>query len=150
VDGVRLPVMLQRMKTTPLCGVKVKSYECLFNDRWANSSKKTLFMSKVRSALVKNIDSVIMILKIRNRAKGEDKIPLDKEGYLAPRQTKVTGYHAVLISRLAKIGFLSFKQFMIVENSWGKTWGRDGSFYIKAKDIHSEAQSIYLVTFSHD
>ena len=149
VDGVRLPRLLQRMKVEPLGRVKVKSYECLYNSRWRDSLKKRLFMSKVRQSILKKDDSLVIVVKMRERKKGDQKIPLNKEGFLVPRKTKVAGYHAMLLARLAKSHMFSLRQFFIVEGSWGKDWGKSGCFYMTAEHIHSEAQSIYSVTFEN-
>ncbi|MBT7929870.1 hypothetical protein HN682_08155 [Candidatus Peregrinibacteria bacterium] len=149
IDGVRVPVMLQRMKVEPLYGVKVKDYKMLYNSRWRTNPKKKLFMAKVRQALFSKTGALVMVMKIRSKKKGEKKIPLSKEGFLVPRTTRAISHHAMLIVRLAKNHMFSLRQFFVIENSWGKDWAKSGCFYMKAEAIHSEAQSIYHVTFEH-
>jgi len=149
-DEARIPMFLQRMKEYPLYGVKVKDYEMIYNSRWRTNPRKKLFMSKVRQAILKKSGALVMSMKIRSRKKGEKKIPLDKEGFLVPRKTRVASYHAMLLARLAKFHMFSLSQYFVVENSWGEDWAKSGCFYMKAQDIHSEAQSIYLVTFCND
>jgi hypothetical protein len=148
-DGARLPVFLQKMKLHPMGGVKVKDYEMIYNSRWRTNPKKKLFMSKVRDILWRKSGALVMSMKIRSRSKGDKKIPLDKHGFLVPRKTRAQSYHAMLLSRMTNGGFFAFKRFIAVENSWGREWAKSGCFFMRAKDIHSEAQSIYSVTFEH-
>jgi len=145
--GVRLPILLQRLKNDPIRNVKVKDFECLFNDRLKDNDKN--YISRVRETLFKNSGKIIFIVKIRNRKKGEPVFNLSNDCFYIPRTTKVTSHHAMFVPRIAKVGVWSWKNYFLVENSWGEDWGKLGYMYIDFHSVMNEVQSIYSVNFEY-
>lgn len=66
-----------------------------------------------------------------------------KDGIYHYSSNEIKNYHAVLI-----IGW--DKDYLIIQNSWGKLWGKDGLFYVPLNKIQEIFCEFYGVTDSTD
>jgi len=66
---------------------------------------------------------------------------VDKDGFLSPKTSGIYGYHSV-----TAVGFIKHdgKYYLIIANSWGKDWGKNGLCYMPYN--YKGIQEIWAIT----
>lgn len=139
-QGMRLTEVMELLEIHPWAGVKVKDHIEIWH-----ILKRKLFpnpMGKIREYLLKQKQGWGVVVAIRIR-EGKPQFPLDENGVLKPRTTRVKDVHAVFLAGIRK-------NLLFLENSWGSDFGQLGYFYLRVDDLSAEVHSIYAIQFDHD
>ena len=139
-SGISVEKFLNMMMNTPLHGVKVKSWERVFDvDDWTS---KKYYMAKVRTALNhRDQHAVIATINFRNYG-----LTLNDKNILLATGKEITGLHEVYLSGI-KQEIKPNKQYYMFEDSKGVNWGDNGNFFMDLNDWFTEIDRAHVVHF---
>ena len=143
--GMRIHEVLEKLKTEPLAGVKVKTYDHVY-DRDIGTPKGKLrnktAIHNIKKAL-KEGKGVIMGM-ILNKEK--PKIDVSGWGHYVKQGKEDGVFHALSIVNIALAA--NRTDTIIIQNSWGEDFGYGGYCNLRAKYLPKIATDVYTVEFT--
>ncbi len=142
-EGMRVSEILRKMRTVPMGSLFAASYEELYNPRIRTLQDKATLLTRARAAMRKPYTGVIVGFKLMKK---KPKIKLTKQGVFMKTGIHDGDMHMMFLLDFWRDGSVN-NRGVIIENSWGKDFGKDGLFFMKTQDFLDEIEGCISITF---
>lgn len=142
-EGMRANEVLRKMQKFPMGNLMVESYEPLYNSRIRSLQDKKTLLARARAAMRKPYTGVVVGFKLMKK---KPKIKLTKQGIFVKTGIHDGDHHMMFLLDFWQDGAVNTNG-LIIENSWGKDFGKDGLFFIRTQDFLDEIEGCISITF---